>query len=78
MGTQREGFWGRSWRPVLADSRAPRSAAEPDWAEMGTAFGLDASLAPATHAPVPAPAKGDPGASEGLWAANRLNGRSVI
>lgn len=75
MGTQREGFWGRSWRPVRADSGAPRTAAEPDWAEMGTAFGLDASLGPAAHAPVPVP---DPGTPEGIWAVNRLNGRSVI
>lgn len=78
MGSQREGFWGRAWRPVLVDSLAT-PAAEPDWAEMGTAFGLDASLGlAAPHAPVSAPTKGESGTSEGLWAANRLNGRSVI
>jgi len=82
MAEQRGRFWQRSWRSA-GQHRAPRIQ-QPDLADMGTAFGLDATF---DLPPVQATAQGLTGRStpaaestmlESLWAINRLNGRSVI
>jgi hypothetical protein len=82
MADERESFWQRAWRSSN-QPRAPRQQ-QPDPADMGTAFGLDATFElPA----VPVGAQGlagrtstsaEPTTLESLWAVNRLNGRSVI
>jgi hypothetical protein len=82
MADKRGSFWQRSWR-----SSNQQPAARPqqsDLADMGTAFGLDATFdLPA----IPVGSQGlagrtstsaEPTMLESLWAANRLNGRSVI
>ena len=40
-----------SWLSALKARRAERRSCEPDHADMGTAFGLDASFGPADAAP---------------------------
>lgn len=82
MANKAGNFWTRAWRPK-EDSRHSHDA-RPDLADMGTAFGLDATFdAPAP----PVGAQGllgrtstssAPTMLESLWAINRLNGRSVI
>ncbi|MEO8151782.1 MAG: hypothetical protein ABI605_01845 [Rhizobacter sp.] len=37
---------GLTWLTAMATRRAPQGDDEPDPADMGTAFGLDASMAP--------------------------------
>ena len=45
---------GLSWLSALKAGRAERHPAEPDPADMGTAFGLDASFGPVdAEAPLP-------------------------
>lgn len=97
MAAQRRSFWNRAWSDDTAHRPAATGPKEPDWAEMGTAFGLEAAFVdlaaagqpaqPAAPAPAPAPRKVQDGPllmkkdsdlSDGLWALNRLNGRSVI
>lgn len=93
MAAQRRSFWNRAWGDDTAHRPAATGPQEPDWAEMGTAFGLEAAFVdlaaagqPAQPA-APAPRKAQDGPllmkkdsdlSDGLWALNRLNGRSVI
>jgi hypothetical protein len=75
-------FWARAWR--TSGEQRPVHDAQPDPADMGTAFGLDATFdLPA--APVGAQGlvgrtstSAEPTMLESLWAINRLNGRSVI
>ncbi len=94
MAAQRRSFWNRAWGNDTANRQAAAGPQqEPDWAEMGTAFGLEAAFVdlaaggqpaqPAAAAPRkpqdgPLIVKKDPDLSDGLWALNRLNGRSVI
>jgi len=52
--------------------RPPEPVPDTDYADMGTAFGLDASLTPRDETPA-APASGDAGPL-----VDRLNRRSVI
>ena len=82
MADARESFWQRTWR--ASNPQRPPREQQPDPADMGTAFGLDATFDP--PAP-PVNAQGVAGRSatsseptvlESLWATNRLNGRSVI
>ena len=82
MADERGSFWQRTWRSG-SQQRAPLEQ-QADPADMGTAFGLDATFdLPAA----PAGAQGlmgrsstssEPTVLESLWAINRLNGRSVI
>jgi hypothetical protein len=82
MANEREGFWQRTWRSSRRQA-APREQRH-DPADMGTAFGLDATFdLPA----IPVGARGlvrrtsisaESTMLESLWAVNRLNGRSVI
>jgi hypothetical protein len=58
------------WSALVLRRSAP--AEDTDYADMGTAFGLDASLGP-TEAEAEAPKPGDAGPST-----DRLNRRSVI
>jgi hypothetical protein len=53
--------------------KKPDAAPDTDYADMGTAFGLDASLGPTVMADTDKPAIGDAGPK-----VDRLNGRSVI
>ena len=55
----------------------PHPAHEDDYADMGTAFGLDASMGPAAEANAALPAQ-DADAGKLTPAPDRLNGRSVI
>lgn len=82
MANNSGNFWARAWRATQAQH--PARDARPDPADMGTAFGLDATF------DLPAPPAGtqglmgrtstsvEPTVLESLWAVNRLNGRSVI
>ena len=42
---------GLSWLAALKSPLAPQEAAEPEPADMGTAFGLDASFGPVEYEP---------------------------
>ena len=78
MAQERVKFWRRAWRS--GDSQRSAHPTQPDLADMGTAFGLDATF------DLPAKSAGsntpklllEPETLESDWAANRLNGRSVI
>ena len=58
-------------------SHQPTPHDDDDYADMGTAFGLDASLTPPGEPPVPAPGEAAE-APAPLAPTDRLNGRSVI
>jgi hypothetical protein len=82
MADKRESFWQRAWRSSSHQPTPPEEQSDP--ADMGTAFGLNATFdLPA----IPVGAQGlvgrtstaaEPTMLESLWAVNRLNGRSVI
>ena len=82
MADKRGSFWQRNWRSSNQQPAAHPQQSDP--ADMGTAFGLDATFdLPA----IPVGAQGLAGRIststessmlESLWAINRLNGRSVI
>jgi hypothetical protein len=82
MAGEQESFWRRTWRS--RDQQRSVSDQQPDPADMGTAFGLDATFElPA----IPVGTQGlagrtstsaEPTPLESIWAVNRLNGRSVI
>ncbi len=84
MSTERGNFWSRAWRHgTLGQTMRPSS---PDFADMGTAFGLDATFDPAAAVVPPSSvAKSAKPLTENAanlpqdtWATRRLNGRSVI
>lgn len=77
MPAERVGFWRRTWRSKSSPRRA--SAPKPDPADMGTAFGLDASLdsTTVTNKTESQSTYGEPDTLESSWARARLNGRSV-
>jgi hypothetical protein len=82
MADKRGSFWQRNWRS--SNQQPAARLQQSDLADMGTAFGLDATFdLPA----IPVGAQGlagrtstsaEPTMLESLWAVNRLNGRSVI
>ena len=77
MGAERKNFWRRTWRSRISPPEV--NAVKVDLADMGTAFGLDASIeqlavTPSPEAPV---ARGQTQVIETDWAIARLNGRSV-
>ncbi len=77
MATERRNFWRRAWRSK--DAAPGVLATKVDLADMGTAFGLDASIEQlaATPSPDATVARSQTQALESDWATARLNGRSV-
>jgi len=67
---------GLAWVSALTSRRAERRSDEPDHADMGTAFGLDASFGPVNEPPPMAlGARAEPGSLP--WA-HRLTRRSGL
>ena len=63
-----------SWLAALKAKRAEQRSSEPDNADMGTAFGLDASFGPADASPLP----GSPTPQAPLPWEHRLTRRSNL